>query len=70
MGGVIVPSVFEEARSIAAALERLVARLEPGTLDATDAKKLVDQFTRCERLSAAGRGLAARRVESALSWKR
>ncbi len=63
-------SVFEEARSIAAALERLVARLEPGTLDATGAKKLVNLFTTCERLSIAGRGMAARRVETALSWKR
>ena len=63
-------SVFEEARSIVAALERLVDRVEPGTLDATGAKQLVDLFTRCERLSQAGRGVAARRVEQAVVWKR
>ena len=62
--------VFEEARSAVAALERALGRLEPGTLDASGAKKLVDLFTRCERLSVAGRGMAARRVESGLSWKR
>ena len=55
-------SVFEEARSAVAAQERCVDRLEPGTLDVSGAKKLVDLFTRCERLSVAGRGLAARRV--------
>ena len=62
--------VFEEVRSAVALLERVVADLEPGTLDASGAKKLVDLFTRCERLSVAGRGLAARRVEHGLSWKR
>ena len=36
----------------------------------TGAKKLVDLFTRAERLSVAGRGLAARRVQTALAWKR
>ncbi|MEX1008693.1 MAG: DUF222 domain-containing protein [Acidimicrobiia bacterium] len=66
----VVASVFERVRSAVAALEGVVAELEPGTLDASGAKKLVDLFTRCERLSVAGRGLAARRVESALSWKR
>ncbi|MEX1008732.1 MAG: DUF222 domain-containing protein [Acidimicrobiia bacterium] len=62
-------SVFEEARSVAAALECLVARLEPGALDSSAAKKLVDLFTKCERLSVAGRGLVARRVESGMAWK-
>ena len=33
-------------------------------------RRLVDLFTRCERLAVAGRGLAARRVESGLAWKR
>jgi len=65
-----VTSVFEQVRSAVALLEHVVADLEPGTLDASGAKKLVDLFTRCERLSVAGRGLAARRVEAALSWKR
>ena len=57
-------------RSAAATLERVVERLEPGTLDVAGAKKLVDLFTRCERLSVAGRGMAARRVQEAVVWKR
>ncbi len=63
-------SVFERVRSAMATLEAVVAEFEPGTLDATGAKKLVNLFTTCERLSQAGRGLAARRVEEAVSWKR
>ena len=59
--------VFEEVRSAVAVLERAVADLEPGTLDASGAKTLMDLFTRCERLAVAGRGLAARRVES--GWR-
>jgi hypothetical protein len=62
--------VFEEVRSAVAALERCVDRLEPGTLDVSGAKKLVDLFTRCERLSVAGRGMAARRVQDGVVWKR
>jgi hypothetical protein len=65
-----VASVFEEVRSAVALLERVVSELEPGTLDVTGAKQLVDLFTRCERLSVAGRGLAARRVQAAVVWKR
>jgi hypothetical protein len=62
--------VFEEARSAAAALERCLESLEPGTLDVAGAEKLVDVFTRCERLSVAGRALTARRVQDAVNWKR
>jgi hypothetical protein len=65
-----VTSVFERVRSAEAILEGVVADLEPGTFDVAGAKKLVDLFTRCERLSLAGRGMAARRVEQAVSWKR
>ena len=63
-------SVFEDLGSAVATLERVVADLEPGVFDATGAKRLVDLFTRAERLSVAGRGLAARRVQDGLSWKR
>jgi Domain of unknown function (DUF222)/HNH endonuclease len=56
--------------SAVAVLEEVVADLEPGTLDVSGAKKLVDLFTRAERLSVAGRGLAARRVQDGVSWKR
>ena len=69
-GEVCALSVFEDLDSAVTSLERVVADLEPGTFDVTGAKKLVDLFTRAERLSVAGRGLAARRVQDAVSWKR
>jgi hypothetical protein len=65
-----VAGVSEKLRSAAALLDEVVADLEPGTFDVSGAKRLVDLFTRCERLAVAGRGRAARRVEQATSWKR
>jgi hypothetical protein len=47
--------VFEEVRSAEQALSRALRVLEPGALDVAGAKKLVDLFTRCERLAVAGR---------------
>jgi hypothetical protein len=67
---VFVSGVFDQVRSAVALLERVVGDLEPGTLDVSGAKQLVDLFTRCERLSVAGRGLAARRVQDGVVWKR
>ena len=43
--------------------------LEPGVFDSSGAAALVELFARCERLAAAGRGLAARRVEQANGWR-
>jgi len=63
-------SVFEDVGGAADVLARAVAGLEPGALDGSDATTLVELFTRCERIAVAGRGLAARRVESSLVWKR
>ncbi len=63
-------SVFEEVRSAEAALSRAMKALEPGALDVKGAKKLVDLFTRCERLAIAGRGHAALRVQDAVNWKK
>lgn len=65
-----VPSVSERLDAAVAELETIVADFEPGILDATGAKESVDLFTRCERLAVAGRGMAARRVEEGLAWKR
>ena len=42
----------------------------PNVFDAADAALLVERFTRGERLCAAGKGLAARRVEECGTWKR
>jgi hypothetical protein len=69
-GEVTVASVFEKMRGAVALLEEVADELEPGTLDVTAAKKLVDLSTRCERLALATRGIAARRVEDAVVWKR
>jgi hypothetical protein len=65
-----VASIEAEVRSAVAVLERVVSEFEPGTFDVTGAKRLVDLFTRAERLAQAGRGLAARRVDRAVVWKR
>ena len=56
-GGVRVASVFEDLGSAVATLGRVVADLEPGVLDTTGAKRLVDLFTRAERLFGGGSGV-------------
>jgi Domain of unknown function (DUF222) len=67
---VTVASVFEKMRGAVALLEEVADELEPGTLDVSGAKRLVDLSTRCERLALATRGIAARRVQDAVVWKR
>ena len=61
--------VFEKARSAAQLLGEVAGELEGGVLDVEGAKVLVDVLTRCERLAVAGRGVAARRVATAVNWK-
>ena len=63
-------SVFEDVRSAEAALSRAAEALEPGTLDVSGAKRLVDLATRCERFAVAMRALAAGRVAAATDWRR
>lgn len=63
-------SEFEILDDVLAHLETLLAALEPKVFDATGAARLVERFTRGERLCAAGKGLAARRVEECGTWKR
>lgn len=60
----------ERLRDAVTVLERVVAELEPGALDAATAETLVDTFTRGERICGAGRALAARRAEDAGVWRR
>ena len=52
-----------EVRAAVVSLRALVARLEPGGLNGRDAAALVEAFDEIERLGAAARALAARRVE-------
>ncbi len=61
--------VFEKVRTAARLLGEAVSELDGDTLDVEGAKTLVDLFTRCERHAVAGRGIAARRVASAVNWK-
>jgi hypothetical protein len=46
----------------------MVASLDPGALDGSEAKALVEQFGELERLAAAGRTLAAGRVAETAAW--
>jgi hypothetical protein len=55
--------MFEELGSAVATLESVVRALEPGALDARGAVRLVKLFARVEHLGAAGKGLAAKRVD-------
>jgi hypothetical protein len=65
-----VGTLFDELETAVAALERLLDRFEPGTLDVAGAKRVTDLFTRGERLCVAGKLAAARRVDEAVVWKR
>ncbi|MFI5046218.1 MAG: DUF222 domain-containing protein, partial [Acidimicrobiia bacterium] len=62
-------SVFEKLRSAEQLLGQVTAELDPDALDVEGAKKLVDLFTRCERLAVAGRSMAAGRVAKGVNWK-
>ncbi len=57
--------VVKRAREAVAAV---VAELEPGVLDAGLAAQLVEEFDQLERVSAAGKALAARRVADSNRW--
>jgi Domain of unknown function (DUF222) len=50
-------------------LRRVVAGLEPERFDGGRARELVDAFSEVERLGAAGKALAARRVAATGAWK-
>jgi hypothetical protein len=63
-------SAFEKLETAARLLEEVTRDLDVDIFDVAGAKRLVDVFTRCERLSVAGRGRAARRVARAVDWKR
>jgi hypothetical protein len=66
MGGT---GVFAELDAAVASLDAVVRELEPGLVDAAGAARLVDVFARGERLCAAGKALAARRVDETGAWR-
>ena len=55
---------------MAAGLRRVVAGFEPGSLDGEAAVRALELFGEMERLAAAGKALAARRVEETRVWQR
>ncbi len=55
---------------VAADLRGMLAGLDPERLTGPDADRLLGRFAEVERLAAAGKLLAARRVESSNSWRR
>ena len=62
--------MFEQVRSAVAPLEAVVRDFEPGVVDGSGAVTLVELFTHVERLGAAGKGLAAKRVDETGAYRR
>jgi hypothetical protein len=55
--------MFERVRQASEQLREVVAELDPSRLDGAQARRLVEEFAEVERLAAAGKALAVRRVE-------
>jgi hypothetical protein len=51
------------------ALKGVLAELEPARLSGADAARMLEAFTEVERIGAAGKTLAARRVEDSNHWR-
>lgn len=62
--------MFERITRAERLLEEAVATLEPEVLEAKTAARLVETFARMERLCAAGKALAARRVAASGVWRK
>ena len=61
--------MFEVLHDAIRQLRRLLAEFEPDRFDGTGARSLVEAFGELERLSAAGKSLAARQVVATGAWK-
>ncbi len=64
------PMLLDRLPRVTDQLRSSVAELDPERLSGPDAARLLDAFAEVERLAAAGRLLAARRVESSNVWRR
>ncbi|HKF90749.1 MAG TPA: hypothetical protein VKC52_04630 [Acidimicrobiia bacterium] len=60
--------MFEQVRQANERLRGVVAGLDPSLLDGTQARRLVEALAAIERLAAAGKALAMRRVEETRAW--
>jgi 5-methylcytosine-specific restriction endonuclease McrA len=56
--------MFDEVHSAVATLKTVVRDLEPGVLDGPGALRLVELFAEAEHVAAAGKAIAARRVDA------
>ena len=61
--------MFEELRSAIAGLDAMLRDFEPGALDAGQAVRAVKLFARVEHLGAAGKALAAGRVDATRAYR-
>ena len=61
--------MFEEVRSVVAALERVARDLDPGRLDGPGAARVLEVFGRGERVCAAAKALLAHRVDETKVWR-
>ncbi len=61
--------MFDELRSLVAALESTVRDFEPGLLDARGAVRAVELFARAEHVCSAGKALAAKRVDDTFAYR-
>jgi hypothetical protein len=69
VGRAINEAEFPDLQPILKELRRAVNQLEPRSLSAAEAQTLVKLFAEGERLCAAGKTLAARRVERSGAWR-
>jgi len=65
-----IEPMFDEVKRARELLKEAVAALDPEVLDAGWAKELVAEFAGIERVAAAGKALAARRVASSGAWRK
>jgi Domain of unknown function (DUF222)/HNH endonuclease len=61
--------VFEEVRSVVAALEGVARDLDPARVDGPGAARLLEVFGRGERVCAAAKALLGRRVDETGVWR-
>jgi hypothetical protein len=61
--------VFEEVRTVVAALEAAARDLDPGRFEGRDAADLLELFGRGERVCAAAKTVLARRVDETGVWR-
>jgi hypothetical protein len=65
----IIEHMFANLKKALDLLERAVQELDPDALDPKFAVRLVEQFSTMEKLAAAGKALASRRVAATGAWR-